>query len=94
LNAVDHGMSIDVAALAPRIHHGFVPDEVRYERKRPISESTRKALEKLGHRFSTKTIPIGDANVILVAPGQAWAFADPREGGLALAAKAHGPAGK
>ena len=84
---VDHGLSIDEAVAAPRIHHGFVPDEIRYERARPISQSTRSALEKLGHHFSKKTIPIGDANVILVRRGEAWAYADRREGGLALAAK-------
>lgn len=88
LNVVDHGLTIDRAAAAPRIHHGFVPDEIRYERARPIAKSTRQALEKLGHRFSKKTIPIGDANVVLVTGDRAFAYADRREGGLALAARA------
>jgi gamma-glutamyltranspeptidase/glutathione hydrolase len=88
LNVVDHGLTIDRAAAAPRIHHGFVPDEVRYERARPISQETRSTLLKLGHHLSKKTIPIGDANVILVRDGDAYAYADRREGGLALAASA------
>jgi gamma-glutamyltranspeptidase/glutathione hydrolase len=88
LNVVDYGLTIDRAADLPRIHHGFVPDEIRYERARPISKETRAGLERMGHRFSKKTIPIGDANVILLADGNAYAYADRREGGLALAAKA------
>lgn len=83
-NVVDHGMTIDQAVDTPRIHHGFVPDLVRYERKRPPPRAVLSALEKLGHRFSDKRIPIGDANDILIADGVAWGYADPREGGLAL----------
>ncbi len=84
-NLVDHGMSLDAAVNAPRVHHGFVPDEVRYERARPVPKSVRDELEKLGHHISKKTIPIGDANDIVVSGGVAYGYADPREGGIALA---------
>jgi gamma-glutamyltranspeptidase/glutathione hydrolase len=83
-NAVDHGMTIDQAVNAPRIHHGFAPDRVRYEGKRPPPKAVRTALEKLGHQFSDTRIPIGDANNVLIADGVAWGYSDPREGGLAL----------
>jgi gamma-glutamyltranspeptidase/glutathione hydrolase len=83
-NVVDHGMTIDAAIDAPRIHHGFVPDQVRYEAKRPPPKTVLDALAKLGHHFSDKRIPIGDANDILIADGVQWGYADPREGGLAL----------
>jgi gamma-glutamyltranspeptidase/glutathione hydrolase len=86
-NTVDHGMTIDRAVDAPRIHHGFVPDEVRYEGKRPPPRDVLQALEKLGHRMSDKRLPIGDANDILIEGGVAYGYADPREGGLALAAR-------
>jgi gamma-glutamyltranspeptidase/glutathione hydrolase len=86
-NTVDHGMTIDRAVDAPRIHHGFVPDEVRYEGKRPPPRDVLRALEKLGHRMSDKRLPIGDANDILIEGGVAYGYADPREGGLALAAR-------
>jgi gamma-glutamyltranspeptidase/glutathione hydrolase len=86
-NVVDYGMSIDQAVNAPRIHHGFIPDEVRIERSRPISKQTLAALTKLGHSFSKTRYAIGDANNILIKDGVAYGFADPREGGLALAAK-------
>jgi gamma-glutamyltranspeptidase/glutathione hydrolase len=86
-NVVDRGMTIDQAVDAPRVHHDFRPDELRYERRRPLPAPVLSALVKLGHRVSSKRIPIGDANSILVDDGVAWAYADTREGGLALAAK-------
>jgi len=90
-NVVDRGMTIDAAVDAPRIHHGFVPDEVRYEKQRPIPKSVLAALQKMGHRISRKRIPIGDANSIVMSNGVAWAYADAREGGIALAAKPTAP---
>jgi gamma-glutamyltranspeptidase / glutathione hydrolase len=87
-NVVDHGMTIDSAIDAGRIHHGFVPDLVRYEAKRPVPRSVLEQLQSLGHRFSHKRLPIGDANDVLIADGVAYGYADPREGGLALAAAA------
>ena len=86
-NVLDYGLTIDQAVEHPRIHHGFVPDEFRYERRRPIPAPVINGLERLGHRVSKKRIPIGDANSILVLDGVAWGVADPREGGIALAAK-------
>jgi gamma-glutamyltranspeptidase/glutathione hydrolase len=86
-NVVDYGLTIDEAIDAPRIHHGFVPDEVRYERQRPIDPNVRKKLEALGHRFSKKTVPIGDANDLLLDGLTSYGHADEREGGLALGAE-------
>jgi gamma-glutamyltranspeptidase/glutathione hydrolase len=83
---VDHGMTIDQAVDAPRIHHCFMPDEFRYESSHPLPIGVLEALRKLGHTPSRKRIPMGDANVILIAGETAWGYADPREGGLALAA--------
>ena len=94
-NVVDYGMTIDRAVEAPRIHHGFIPDEVRFEAQRPISRAIRQGLIGLGHRFGKRRVSIGDANNILIHAGIAYGFADPREGGLALAAPAsslHHPA--
>jgi gamma-glutamyltranspeptidase/glutathione hydrolase len=82
---VDHGMSLDGAVDAPRVHHGFVPDEMRYERLRPIPKPVRDELQKLGHTISKRTLPMGDANDIVVKDGIAYGYADPREGGIALA---------
>jgi gamma-glutamyltranspeptidase/glutathione hydrolase len=81
---VDHGMTIDQAVDAPRIHHGFVPDEIRYEAGRPPPTGVLAALRRRGHHLSARTAAFGDANSILLADGLAYGYADPREGGLAL----------
>lgn len=93
-NVVDYGMTLDAAVDAPRIHHGFIPDQIRFER--PLPASVRRELERLGHRFAPQQSRIGDANSILIDGTTAYAYADRREGGLALAAKppkAPGPQG-
>jgi gamma-glutamyltranspeptidase / glutathione hydrolase len=91
-NVVDHGKTIDLAIDAPRLHHGFAPDEARYEKRRAPAKAVLDALRAKGHVFSKKLIPIGDANDVLIASGVAFAYADPREGGLALAARARAKA--
>jgi gamma-glutamyltranspeptidase/glutathione hydrolase len=83
---VDHGQPLADAVRAPRLHHGFVPDEVRYERERPPPRAVLDQLVAWGHRLSTNRKTMGDANVIAVSNDQAHAVADGREGGLALAA--------
>jgi gamma-glutamyltranspeptidase/glutathione hydrolase len=86
-HVVDHGMTLDAAVAAPRIHHGFAPDEVRFERPRSPPKAVLDELSRRGHRLSKTTKVMGDANSILLAGGAAWAVADRREGGRALAAK-------
>jgi gamma-glutamyltranspeptidase/glutathione hydrolase len=83
-NLVDYGMTIDRAVDAPRVHHGFVPDEIRYESSRPPPAKALTELRHRGHRVSAKTAAMGDANSILLENGIAYGYADPREGGLAL----------
>jgi gamma-glutamyltranspeptidase/glutathione hydrolase len=86
-NLVDAGMTLDDAVDAPRVHHGFAPDEMRYERRRPPPKSVLDELVRRGHHLSKKRIPMGDANDIVIADDVAYGYADPREGGLAAAAK-------
>jgi gamma-glutamyltranspeptidase/glutathione hydrolase len=81
---IDHGMSIDVAVEAPRIHHGFVPDELRLERDRPLSPDVLAGLEARGHKLRMKPAAIGAANSISSVDGVAYGHPDSREGGLAL----------
>jgi gamma-glutamyltranspeptidase / glutathione hydrolase len=80
---IDHGMSIDRAVEAPRVHHGFTPDLVRIESTRPFEPSVLSELEARGHEIAA--VPsMGDANNIVVVDGVAYGHADTREGGLAL----------
>ena len=84
---LSHGVPLDAAIDAPRVHHGFVPDQVRYEAARPLPKATLDALAKKGHRLFRSFATQGDVSALLLAGGTAYSYADPREGpGLALAA--------
>ncbi len=83
-NLVDGHLTLDAAIDAPRIHHGFVPDAIRYESKRPPSKTQLEGLRKLGHAFTDARLTIGDANDIIQIDGNLYGYADMREGGLAL----------
>jgi gamma-glutamyltranspeptidase/glutathione hydrolase len=85
---VDHGETLVAAVDAPRLHHGFVPDEVRYEPRNPPPAAVLNGLEQRGHKLKKGRSGIGDANEILIRGNVAWAYADSREFGFALAAKA------
>jgi gamma-glutamyltranspeptidase/glutathione hydrolase len=87
MNLVDRQSSLAAAIDAPRIHHGFVPDEIGFERERPLSPLQRKALRAMGHRVVASRAAIGDANNLALWDGRTYGYADPREGGLALAAR-------
>lgn len=82
----DHQWPLDKSVDQPRIHHGFVPDAIRTERQRPIPQAVRQALVQLGHTLAPPTRTIGDANNLARTPLGWEGYADPREGGLALAA--------
>jgi len=91
LRLVDERMPLDDAVDAPRVHHGFVPDAVRYEAARPLAKDLLSALAAKGHKFDRSHATQGDASVLLLTndPLSQAGYADPREGpGLALAAKA------
>ncbi len=48
LNVIDHGMNIAEASIAPRIHHQWLPDELRIEEG--LSLDTVDLLKGLGHQ--------------------------------------------
>jgi len=84
---IDRKQPLDAAVDAPRMHHGFVPDSVRYESARPPPLAVLDGLKALGHHLSPSGAAQGDANCILIDGGTAYGYADRREsGGLALAA--------
>jgi gamma-glutamyltranspeptidase / glutathione hydrolase len=56
LNVLDHKMDIKTAIEAGKIHHQWLPDQIRYEQL-AISADTKKTLEMMGHNFrSTRNI--------------------------------------
>lgn len=50
LNVLEYDMRIDKAIEAMKIHHQWLPDEIRYERHL-LSPDTRDALELMGHKL-------------------------------------------
>ena len=48
MNVIDHGMNIAEATYAPRVHHQWLPDELRIEEG--LSPDTIRLLELMGHR--------------------------------------------
>lgn len=75
MNAIDHGLNIQSAVSAPRIHHQWLPDELRIEEG--ISPDTIKMLEKMGHKVVQKSA-MGAIQSILVKDGIIYGGADPR----------------
>jgi gamma-glutamyltranspeptidase/glutathione hydrolase len=53
INVIDHGMSIQEAIDAPRIHEQFEPDVIYLERF-ALSPDTRALLEQRGYRFADR----------------------------------------
>lgn len=78
LNVIDHRLNIQSAVNAPRIHHQWLPEEIRIEQG--ISNDTIKLLATKGHKL-TRQASMGSANSILVTEkGQLHGAADPRRG--------------
>jgi len=81
VNTLDHGMNLAEATLAPRIHHQWLPDELRLEEG--FSPDTVALLEAMGHRVAVRRSGATVQNVRRVPEGYRG-FADPRRpGGLA-----------
>jgi gamma-glutamyltranspeptidase/glutathione hydrolase len=77
MNVIDHGMNIAEATFAPRIHHQWLPDEIRIEEG--ISKDTIAILEQRGHSILEKSV-MGSTQSILVdeEAGLLFGSSDPR----------------
>lgn len=82
LNVLVHGMNIQEAVDAPRIHHQWMPDRVLWE-PYGISPDTRRLLEGMGHILGDKPRTFGDVQAVYFDPKrQEWSGAsDSRWGG-------------
>ncbi len=82
MNVIDHGLNIQSAVAAPRVHHQWLPDELRIEEG--ISPDTIKILQEEGHKVKQQEA-MGAIQSIMVKDGIMYGGADPRRS-TALAA--------
>ena len=77
MNVIDHGMNVAEASAAPRIHHQWLPDELRIEEG--LSPDTLRLLEVKGHRIVLRPA-MGSAQTIMRDPahGVLLGASDPR----------------
>lgn len=85
INAVEHGMDIQEAIDATRIHHQWLPDTL-YIEKRGLPKDVLENLEKMGYYLKVQKGYNGDAQGIVVDPetGILLGTSDPRGGGKAV----------
>jgi gamma-glutamyltranspeptidase/glutathione hydrolase len=82
VNVIDHGLDARAAVAAPRMHHQWMPDELKVERGHDVG--TLEALRKHGHTV-VETENWGNASCIKRRPdGTLEGSADPRGEGTAL----------
>jgi len=82
VNVLDYGMDVAAAVAAPRLHHQWLPDEVRIERG--FADETIAALKAKGHHVVE---PLGQtsANSIAVTANGLLGAPDPRTRGAEAA---------
>ena len=82
MNMVDHQMNVAEASTSPRIHHQWLPDELRIEEG--ISLDTQRALQAKGHVISLQEV-MGSTQSVMKDPetGYLLGASDPRRAGAA-----------
>jgi gamma-glutamyltranspeptidase/glutathione hydrolase len=82
VNVLDYQMDVAAAVAAPRLHHQWLPDEVRVERG--FADDTLAELKVMGHIIKE---PLGQtsANSIAVTPNGLLGAPDPRTRGAEAA---------
>jgi gamma-glutamyltranspeptidase/glutathione hydrolase len=65
INVIDFGMDARAAVDAPRLHHQWFPDELRFEGTSEYEDAVER-LQSMGHKVESSSQ--GDAHTILVDP--------------------------
>ncbi|HLV76385.1 MAG TPA: gamma-glutamyltransferase [Marinobacter sp.] len=76
MNVIDHNMNIQTAVSVPRMHHQWLPDEIRIEQG--VSADTVRLLESMGHTVSTNTAMGAIQSIMIDDDGTLFGGADPR----------------
>ena len=83
MGVIDFGLTADAAVTAPRLHHQWLPEVLMVEAG--IPDSTRKALEHVGHKVVPLSAKASVQAVEATGSGTArvlHATSDPRKGGV------------
>jgi gamma-glutamyltranspeptidase/glutathione hydrolase len=85
VNVIDHGMTIQQAVDAPRLHHQWQPDEVVWE-PCGLPPDAHRLLQAQGHRFARTPRFMGDAQAIMYEPASdsLLGASDPRGDALSV----------
>lgn len=75
VNTIDHEMNPAEAIITPRVHHQWLPDELRVEEG--ISPDTIKLLQDKGHKVVTKA-PMGRIQIIQADDSGFYGYSDTR----------------
>ena len=82
VDVLDYKMDVAAAVAAPRVHHQWLPDEVRIERG--FADATLAALQAKGHRV-VEPLALTSANSIAVTGKGLLGAPDPRTRGAQAA---------
>lgn len=83
INVIDHGMDMQAAIDAPRIHHQWFPDELLYE-PTGFSPDTLNILSGYGHKFSPPGFVASATGIMVDQKGVRLGAVDARSDGLAV----------
>jgi gamma-glutamyltranspeptidase / glutathione hydrolase len=86
VNIIDHGMNLQQAINAPRLHHQWLPDVIVYE-PYAIAQDVLASLKAKGHAFADQGFYLGDVQAVMIdlKTGERLGGSDPRgPGGHAL----------
>jgi len=75
INSIDFQMNPAEVAAVPRIHHQWLPDEIRVEKG--ISADTLELLKQKGHKIVQKST-MGRTQTIQILPDGIYGYSDPR----------------
>ncbi len=81
-NVIDHGMNVAEATEAPRVHHQWLPDELRVERG--LSVDTIRLLQAKGHKVEVRQA-MGSTHSIAVTKQGFEGASDQRQAGTLAA---------
>lgn len=78
MNVIDHGLNIAEASNAARVHHQWLPDELRVESS--LNRDTISLLEAKGHKVKVQS-SMGSTQSIMVTEQGIFGASDPRHSG-------------